>query len=95
MARLLSAIAACPDKLGIGIDEDTCAAIRGDGTFEVLGQGTITVIDTQLMNYTNYPQVQDNQPICLHNLRLHVLSQGDRYNYQTRTVLPRPTLPTA
>lgn len=95
MARLLSAIAACPDKLGIGIDEDTCAAIRGDGTFEVLGQGTITVIDTQLMNYTNYSQVQENQPICLHNLRLHVLSQGDRYNYQTRTVLPRPSLPTA
>jgi cyanophycinase len=95
MARLLSAIAACPDKLGIGIDEDTCVAIRGDGTFEVLGQGTITVIDTQPMNYTNYSQVQDNEPICLHNLRLHVLSQGDRYNYQTRTVLPRPSLPTA
>jgi cyanophycinase len=31
MARLLSAIAAHPNKLGIGIDEDTCIALDGAG----------------------------------------------------------------
>lgn len=95
MARLLSAIASCPDKLGIGIDEDTCAAIRGDGTFEVLGKGSITVIDAQTMTHTNYHEVQDNQPLSLHNLKLHVLSQGDRFNYHTRTVILNPSLPNA
>lgn len=45
MARLMSAIAANPDKLGIGIDEDTCAVFGSDGTFHVLGKGSITVID--------------------------------------------------
>ncbi len=29
MARLMSAIAAYPDRLGIGIDEDTCALFEG------------------------------------------------------------------
>ncbi len=87
MARLMSAIAAHPDKLGIGIDEDTCAAFRGDGTFEVLGNGTITIIDPGRLTYTNYDRVSGSAPISLHNLTVHILSPGDRYNYQHRIVI--------
>jgi cyanophycinase len=89
MARLMSAIAAYPDKLGIGIDEDTCAAFRGDGTFEVLGNGTITIIDPGRLTYTNYHHAVEAAPLGLHNLTVHVLSRGDRYNYQLRSVLSR------
>jgi cyanophycinase len=88
MARLMSAIAAYPDKLGIGIDEDTCAAFSGDGTFEVLGQGTITIIDPGRLTYTNHGEVADLTPLRLHNLTVHILSEGDRYHYRRRTVLP-------
>ena len=95
MARLLSAIASCPEKLGIGIDEDTCAAILGDGTFEVLGKGTITVIDCAAMTHTSYPDVHGKSPLCLHNLKVHILSPGDRFNYQTRTVIANPSAPVA
>lgn len=87
MARLLSAIAAHPDKLGIGIDEDTCAALRGDGSFEVLGKGSITVVDPGSLTHTNYLNVSEASPLSLHNLRVHILSQGDRYDYKNRTVL--------
>lgn len=87
MARLISAIAAHPDKLGMGIDEDTCAAFEPDGTFEVLGKGTITIIDPGGLTYTNHPEAKELSPLSLHNLRLHVLSPGDRYHYQRRTVL--------
>lgn len=87
MARLLSAIAAHPDKLGIGIDEDTCAALRGDGSFEVLGKGSITVVDPSSLTHTNYLNVNETSPLSLHNLRVHILSQGDRYDYKNRTVL--------
>jgi cyanophycinase len=93
MARLISAIAAHPDKLGIGIDEDTCAALRGDGIFEVLGKGTITVIDPGEVTHTNYLEVIANSPISLHNLTVHVLSQGDRYHYRNRTVLSSKAFP--
>ncbi len=87
MARLLSAIAAHPDKLGIGIDEDTCAALRGDGSFEVLGKGSITVVDPGSLTHTNYLDVNETSPVSLHNLKVHILSQGDRYDYKNRTVL--------
>jgi cyanophycinase len=89
MARLLSAIAANPEKLGIGIDEDTCAAVFRDGTFQVLGKGTITVVDCKHLTHTNYDETSENAPLSLHNLKLHILSQGDRYDYRNRQVLPR------
>jgi cyanophycinase len=88
MARLMSAIAANPDKLGIGIDEDTCAAFKDDRTFEVIGKGTITIIDPGKLTHTNYLDAGQTSPLSLHNLTIHVLSQGDRYDYQIRTVLP-------
>ena len=87
MARLMSAIAANPDKLGIGIDEDTCAAFNADRTFEVLGKGTITIIDPGKLTHTNYLAASQTSPLSLHNLTVHVLSQGDRYDYQNRIVM--------
>jgi cyanophycinase len=88
MARLISAIAAHPDKLGMGIDEDTCAAFKGDGTIEILGKGSITVIDPGSLTHTNYLEADGTAPLSLHNLTVHVLKQGDRYDYQRRAVLP-------
>jgi cyanophycinase len=86
MARLISAIAAHSDLVGIGIDEDTCAAFEMDGTLNVLGKGTITIIDPSGLTHTNYSAVADLTPLSLHNLTIHVLSQGDRYNYKERKV---------
>ncbi|PZD72696.1 Cyanophycinase [Acaryochloris thomasi RCC1774] len=88
MARLLSAIATYPEKLGMGIDEDTCAAFRGDGSFEILGKGSITVIDPGELAYTNHPESDETSPLSLHNLTVHILNRGDLYHYQHRTVLP-------
>jgi cyanophycinase len=86
MARLISAIAAHPDKLGIGIDEDTCAAFRGDGTLEVIGKGAVTIVDPWELTHTNYRFSDVTTPLSLHNLRVHVLSPGDRYDYQHRSI---------
>lgn len=87
MARLLSAIAAYPDKLGVGIDEDTCIALLGGGIFQVLGKGTVTVVDPGAMTHTNYPKTDETSPLSLHNLKVHVLNQGDRYDFYERKVL--------
>ena len=87
MARLLSAIAAHPNRLGIGIDEDTCIAIAEDGIFHVLGKGTITVIDPGSLTHTSYPENVETAPLSLHNLRVHILNHGDRYDYKARAVI--------
>lgn len=81
MARLLSAISSHPERLGIGIDEDTCAVFHHHNEFiEVLGRGTVTIVDAQAMSYTNQGDVSAEAPLALHNLRLHILGHGDRYN---------------
>ena len=87
MARLLSAIAAHPDRIGIGIDEDTSIALTGEGVFEVIGKGSITIVDPGDMTHTSYDTGGETAPISLHNLKVHILNQGDRYNFKVRKVL--------
>lgn len=80
MARLLSAVASHPERLGIGIDEDTCALFERDGMIRVVGRGTVTIIDARAMSYTNMAEVGAEDPLSLHNLQVHILSHGDCYN---------------
>ena len=84
LARLLSAIASHPDLLGIGIDEDTCAMLENDGTIRVLGKGTVTIVDAKDISYTNQSQIHGNEPLSIHNLKLHILCYGDRYDLRKR-----------
>ena len=87
MARLLSAIAAHPDRLGVGIDEDTSIALTGNGSFEVIGKGSITIVDPGDMTHTSYHPAGETAPISLHNLKVHILRQGDHYDFKHRRVL--------
>lgn len=80
MSRLLSAISIYPERLGIGIDEDTCAMFERDGIIRVIGKGTVAIVDAREMSYTNLSEVSVNEPLSLHNLRLHLLSHSDRYH---------------
>ncbi len=87
MARLLSAVAMYPHLLGVGIDEDTCAVFEKDGVLRVIGKGTVTIVDPLCLSYTNQKKVGTADPINIHNLRLHILCHGDRYQVQSRQVL--------
>ena len=92
LARLLSAIAAYPGRLGMGIDEDTCALFEGQDQLRVIGKGVVTIVDTREMTHTNVNQVEVNQPLSLFNLKLHILSHGDQYNIQSRQLIAAPKL---
>ncbi|MGB3205529.1 MAG: cyanophycinase [Crinalium sp.] len=88
MSRLMSAIAAHPDRLGIGIDEDTCAMFEKDGILQVMGKGTVTIIDPGKMSHTNHATVSATDPVSLHNLQVHILGYGDRYHLHQRCIFP-------
>jgi cyanophycinase len=88
MARLLSALAAHPDRIGIGIDEDTCSLFEGEGQIEIMGKGTVTIVDPGEVAYTNAPAVGASDPLSISNLRVHILCHGDRYDMRSRTVTP-------
>jgi len=87
LARLLSAISAHPNLLGVGIDEDTCAMFESDGTMRVLGRGTVTIVDASQVSGNNHQQVQGQEPIGMHNIRLHLLHYGDRYDLENNQVM--------
>ncbi|WP_019505759.1 cyanophycinase [Pleurocapsa sp. PCC 7319] len=89
LARLLSAIAGYPQLIGIGIDEDTCAMFESDGMIQVIGKGTVTIVDPREMSYTNHREVHGNEPLSMHNLKLHILSHGDRYDLHKHLPLNR------
>ncbi|MFB2920912.1 cyanophycinase [Aerosakkonema funiforme] len=88
MARLMSAVAAHPDRLGIGIDEDTCALFERDGVVQVMGRGTVTIVDPGEVTHTNYSYVGATDPISICNMRVHILSYGDRYDIRQRKIIP-------
>lgn len=87
MARLLSAVAMHPDRLGIGIDEDTCAIFEQDGIIEIIGRGTVTIVNAQDLSHTNQSQVGASDPLSLHGLHMSVLCHGDLYHLHDRCSL--------
>ncbi|MDX2231432.1 MAG: cyanophycinase [Leptolyngbyaceae cyanobacterium bins.349] len=84
MARLMSAIAAHADRLGVGIDEDTCALFEGDGLLQVIGKGSVTIIDPEAMIHTNHDLVGATDPLSISNLRVHLLVHGDQFDLRKR-----------
>lgn len=87
MARLLSALSNHPERLGLGIDEDTCAMFENEDTITVLGKGNVTIVDSRAMTYTNQGIVAAEEPLAMHNLKVHILCHGDRYNLKTHQAI--------
>ena len=71
--RLRAAVAARPDCVGIGLDEDTAAEFRG-GSSVVHGSGAVTVIDAR---GSRTRPGGGRRPATLHDARLHILADGD------------------
>jgi cyanophycinase len=92
LGRLLTALAYNPRPIGIGLDEDTAAVIGPDDTFEVVGSGAITIVDPSEMDYSSMDSARRHEPVCLINIRLHVLIEGGTYNITTRAASPAPPL---
>jgi cyanophycinase len=90
LGRLLTALAYNPRPIGIGLDEDTAAFLAPDGTLEVEGTGSITVVDPSDVEYTSMDSARPHDPVCILGLRLHVLTAGAGYNVKTRRAHPPP-----
>lgn len=91
IGRLLTVVAHNPFLLGIGIDEDTACHILPENTFDVYGSGTVTVIDGSEITYTNVPFVENtNVPLCIYNVRTHILIAGSSYDISRRIPISTP-----
>ena len=79
MPRLIEAIAAFPNRMGIGLGEDTAILISGGTCVETIGSGLVVVLDGRHLLENNYPNVQSGEAICLEKLIMHVLPKGKEF----------------
>jgi cyanophycinase len=82
--RLLGAVAQNPRMLGVGIDEDTAVMIESDGKCYALGSGAVYVVDGHDLNYTNISEASFSRALSVFGVKLHVLSNGDRFDVHSR-----------
>lgn len=90
LGRLLTALAYNPFAVGLGLDEDTAAFINPNDELEVTGSGAITVVDASALEHSSICAVGNNKPFSLTGLRLHILTDGGRFNLHTRQAFPPP-----
>jgi cyanophycinase len=84
LGRLMGAVAQNPKNLGIGIDEQTAIVVERDSSFYVLGSGAVYVLDGSNVSYSNIAEEALKKTLSIYDVRIHVLSQGDRFDLQTR-----------
>lgn len=88
LTRLITAVSYNPRQLGLGIDENTAVIISNDGTLEVLGEGTVSIVDGSRITYNDIAEVGDLQPFAVAGIQLHVLRDGLRYDFSRRAPVP-------
>lgn len=82
LPRLLSAVALDPERLGVGIDENTAICVHKD-SFEVLGTGVVSVVDAERATVVH--AASDSDPITLFDVRLHLLPAGCLFDLACRS----------
>ena len=88
--RLLTVVLEHPELVGVGIDEDTAAWVKPDGTFEVLGDRSVVVLDAKGAAPTRTAVDKGSALLGVRDLKLHVLLPGDGYDPVRRVVVPGP-----
>lgn len=90
--RLLSVVLERPTYLGVGVDEATAVWLRPDGTFEVLGDGSVVVYDASGATITRGPG-DGSVLLGVRGLSTHVLLRGDVFDLAARRILPAAAPP--
>lgn len=80
VGRLLGATAHNPRILGIGIDEDTAIILEDKVKFDVIGSGAVYVIDAHESCGNNISEAEDETPLSIFNVSLHLLVRGDSFD---------------
>ncbi|MCU0479364.1 MAG: cyanophycinase [Chloroflexi bacterium] len=93
LGRLLALVAQNPSLLGIGIDEDTAGVVTPDHVFEVIGRGSVTIVDGTAAE-TDAWEVAGHRPLMISNVVMHSLPAGYRFDLRRRVRIATPALRT-
>ena len=93
LGRLMTALGLNPFAVGLGLDEDTAAFIGPDDVLEVVGSGSVTVVDPADIEFSNLYARSEGEPICLVNVRVHFLVDGWSFDLNKREASHKHALP--
>ncbi len=74
--RLALATIDYPDLIGVGIDEETAAIVRGRN-FEVIGENNVTIIDGR---HASRETLTKGEAVAVRNLKVHILRAGMKFD---------------
>jgi cyanophycinase len=86
LGRLLALVAQSPALIGMGVDEDTAALVSPSGVLEVIGKGSVTLLDPARIQTDAY-EVKRHRPIMVSGVVLHSLPSGYRFDLRKRRLL--------
>lgn len=84
--RMAEAVAAFPHLIGIGLAEDTGIVVKNGYQFKVIGSGMVILFDGHGLSHNNHAILKQGTPMSMADLKVHILSNGDRYDIKTRLV---------
>lgn len=88
--RLTEAVAKFPQKLGIGLSEDTGLVVKQGRYCTVIGSGMVILFDASQVRHNNEEVLLPGTPMSIIGLQVHVLSNGDTFDIANRHVEALP-----
>jgi cyanophycinase len=77
--RMAQVIVTNPTCIGLGIEEDTAVVIRNGVEAEIIGSGTVIIIDGFHITGSNITEFSDKKAVSIRDLKVHLLARGDTY----------------
>ena len=77
--RLLQVVAENPALVGVGLAENTGFLVDNKNNCEVIGENAVVIVDCSEISYTNIPDLEDAKPFTVRDIKVHILTEGDKY----------------
>jgi cyanophycinase len=77
--RLAQVIATNPTCIGLGIEEDTAVIVRNGLDVEIVGSGTVIMIEGFGITASNMKDFTDSKSVSIRNLTVHILANKDTF----------------
>lgn len=82
--RLAEALLMNPSCIGIGLGEDTALSIKKGNEAICSGSGMVMILDGRDIAHTNIAYAEPGTPLCIENLRVHMLAKGNGFLLKER-----------
>lgn len=77
--RMAQVVVTNPTCIGVGIEEDTAVVVHNGLEAEIIGTGTVIIIDGLGITETNIEEFTSEKPVTIRDLKMHILSSGEKY----------------